>query len=144
MRWGRLHQTSVHSSQSLDNEQPGLCVFYIEVASHVTVDWRSEAKLTLRGEPESHCSTFSYQYIGKDSFHQTGRELHIQTFMHQSVVLGQLLQLSCVARLLWGGLANIDFRFGIPSRFCFCSRSRSHSRSRISVFSSCPLQTDCE
>ena len=29
--WGRLHQSSVHSS--LDNEQPGLCVFYIEVAS---------------------------------------------------------------------------------------------------------------
>ena len=38
---GRLRQTSVYSSQSLDPEQPGLCVFYIEVASNVTVDWRS-------------------------------------------------------------------------------------------------------
>ena len=46
-RWGRLHQTSVHSSQPLDSEQPGLCVFYIEVASHVTIDWGSEAKLAF-------------------------------------------------------------------------------------------------
>ena len=54
------------------------------------------------------------------------------TLMHPSVVLGQLLQLSRVARLSWGlatleydrlvvssPIKNIDFRFGRPFPFPF-------------------------
>ena len=67
--------------------------------------------------------------------------------MHQSVVLGQLLRLSRVARLSWGlatlqydrfvvssPIKNIDFRFGRPFPFPF-----PRFRSRVSVFSSCPF-----
>ena len=98
---GRLRQTSAHSSQSLHNEQPGLCVFHIEVAYH---ECREPAVFffipvggarilgVLKGEPKSFISA-------KMAF---TRQVGSYTFMYQSVVLGQLLRLSRVARFSWG------------------------------------------
>ena len=66
----------------------------------------------------------TYLWVGSYTYNET------ITLMHQSVVLGQLLRLSRVARLSWGlatleydrlvvssPIKNIDFRFGRPFPF---------------------------